>query len=153
MPPTRAVPQGLLQLAGGRQDRPHPQLCSGSRGTGGVQVLLGTRLPWTALAQPGGERGGSERLGVVALSREAVPGQELAAALRPPPRPWAQRGALGAPPLAEGISYLITSRQDNLSNFAWKKSLTNSSKATIMPDETVIEFAFLLLSQLSSCCF
>lgn len=65
----------------------------------------------------------------------------------------AQREAFGSPPLAEGISYFITSRQDNLSNFAWKKSLTKSCKATIMPDETVIEFAFLLLSQLSLCWF
>lgn len=65
----------------------------------------------------------------------------------------AQCEAFGSPPLAEGISYFITSRQDNLSNFAWKKSLTKSSKATIMPDETVIEFAFLLLSWLSLCWF
>lgn len=65
----------------------------------------------------------------------------------------AQCEAFGSPPLAEGISYFITSRQDNLSNFARKKSLTKSSKATIMPDETVIEFAFLLLSRLSLCWF
>lgn len=67
--------------------------------------------------------------------------------------PLAQHEAFGSPPLAEGISYFITSRQDNLSNFAWKKSLTKSSKATIMPDEAVIEFAFLLLSWLSLCWF
>lgn len=47
----------------------------------------------------------------------------------------------------EGISYFITtSRQDNLCNFAWKKSLTKSSKATIMPEENLTEFATLLFS-------
>lgn len=51
----------------------------------------------------------------------------------------AQCEAFGSPSLAEGMSYFITSRQDNLSSFAWKKSLTKSSKATITPDKTIIE--------------
>lgn len=143
--PTRTVPQGLLQLAGGRQDQPHPQLCS--RFFWG-HVFHGQQ--WHSQAGRGGDGSTSGQwCSPRGCARPGAGGSASPASTRP----RAQRGALGAPPLAEGISYLITSRQDNLSNFAWKKSLTNSSKATIMPDETVIEFAFLLLSQLSSCCF
>lgn len=120
--------------------------------------------PLVLVGQPGG--GGRGCFGLSWRNRgvpQDADGREAASEGRAGSRRWhfvtiftlvlPQCETFGSPPLAEGISYFITSRQDNLSNFAWKKSLTKHSKATIMPDETVIEFAFLLVSRLSLCWF
>jgi len=120
-----------------------PRGCAGTGDISGAVLerswyLAGCGKPWQQAAF-GGEGRGSPGAGAALCHRLTLL--------------LAQREASGSPPLAGGISYFITSRQDNLSNFAWKKSLTKSSRATIMPNETVIEFPFLLLSRLSLCWF